>query len=187
VAGELAARDGQLDEAQRLLARAVELQPAHFSEVIDIYLQELKRPDLARALAGDDYVRLDQLARACAANPDYAELAKEIRSAAIASLRRRASAADVAAWELVALAQVEAEQKRLDQAIQLYRQAVNRDYGQVEWRLELAKALAASNQYQEASREVQVCLRLRPQYGPAQQLQEELVDKLEGIEDRASR
>ncbi len=89
-AGELAAREGRLDEAKPLLERAVALEPAYFREVVDIYLLEAKRPELARDLAGDDYQRLEELARAFTAIPEYADRAAELRVAATSSLRRRA-------------------------------------------------------------------------------------------------
>lgn len=187
VAGELAAREGQLDEAAALLTRAVELQPEYFAEVVDIYLRDAKRPDLARQLAGDDHARLDQLARALAASPEYKELAEETRTASVASLRHRASTAAATAAELATLARIEVADKKLESAIEFYRRAVALDYGQVELHLELARALLASEQFVEAQREVQICLVLRPQYAPAMQLRVELVEKIEGIEPTTSR
>jgi hypothetical protein len=55
-----AARNGQPDEVKPLLARAIALHP-DYGEVADLYRIELKLPDLARALAGDDYRRLTEL------------------------------------------------------------------------------------------------------------------------------
>jgi tetratricopeptide (TPR) repeat protein len=179
-AGELAVREGRLDEAEPLLARAVALAPGYFREVVDIYLLDAKRPDLARELAGDDYRRLEELARACAAIPEYAVLATELRDAATASLRRRASEADVMPHELVSLARVERARGERDAAIALYRRAIAQDYRQVDWRLELARLLAESNQLDEAIHEAQVCLRLRPHYTPAVQLMDQLVTQKEG-------
>jgi O-antigen ligase/tetratricopeptide (TPR) repeat protein len=179
-AGELAVREGRLDEAEPLLSRAVALAPGYFREVVDIYLLDAKRPDLARELAGDDYRRLEELARACAAIPEYADLASELRDAATASLRRRASAADVMPHELVSLARADRARGERDVAIELYRRAVAQDYRQVDWRLELARLLAESNQLDEAIHEVQVCLRLRPHYTPAVQLMDHLVTQKEG-------
>ncbi|HEY3391959.1 MAG TPA: O-antigen ligase family protein [Lacipirellulaceae bacterium] len=179
-AGELAAREGRLDEAEPLLARAVALAPAYFREVVDIYLLDAKRPDLARTLADDDYRRLEELARACAVIPEYADLAAELRDAATASLRRRASAADVMPHELVSLARVDRARGEHDAAIELYRRAIALDYRQVGWRLELARLLAESNQLDEAIHEVQVCLRLRPHHPPAVRLMEQLVAQKEG-------
>jgi O-antigen ligase/tetratricopeptide (TPR) repeat protein len=179
-AGELAAREGRLDEAEPLLTRAVALEPAYFREAVDIYLLEVKRLDLARKLAGDDYRRLEELARASAAIPEYADLSAELRDAATASLRRRAQTPDVTPQELVSLARVESAGGNRDAAIELYRRAVAQDYRQIDWRLELARVLAESNQLDQAIQEVQRCLRLRPHHAPAVKLMEQLVSQKEG-------
>jgi tetratricopeptide (TPR) repeat protein len=178
-AGQLAVRDGRLDEAAPLLARAVALEPAYFREVVDIYLLEAKRPDLARELAGDDHQRLEELARACAAIPEYAGLTAELHDAAATRLRRRAAALDATPQELVSLARIENAGGDRQAAIELYRRAVAQDYRQIDWRLELAKLLAESNQLDEAIREVEKCLRLRPHHTPAVQLLDQLVSQKE--------
>jgi tetratricopeptide (TPR) repeat protein len=179
VAGELAAQDGKLKEAEALLTRAVALQPAFFPEVIDIYLRKVKRPDMARKLAGDDYQRLEELARAYGATAEYAGLVEETRASALASLRQRANASDANAYELAALARIELAAGKVQPAIELFQRALVQDYRQVEWRLDLARALAASDQVEAAIHEVRICLRLRAQYGPAMQLLEELIKRRE--------
>jgi O-antigen ligase len=183
VAGELAAREGKSDDAERLLTRAVALQPGYFHEVVDVYLRDVKQPEMARRLAGNDYGRLESLAQAYSAHPEYAGLVDEIRAAAMASLRQRASAPNAQPHELAALARTEIASGKTASGIELYRRALVQDYRQVDWRLELARALAASNKLDEAIREVRVCLRLRAQYAPAVQLMEELVNRTESIRD----
>jgi predicted Zn-dependent protease len=56
------------------------------------------------------------------------------------------------------------------QAINLYRRALDMDYGQIDWRLQLAKVLGDTQQFPAAVRELQVCLRLRPQWAEAQSM-----------------
>jgi tetratricopeptide (TPR) repeat protein len=174
-AGELAAREGNLDDAKPLLERAVALEPGYFREVVDIYLLQAKRPDLARELAGDDYQRLEELARACSAIPEFAHLAAELREAATASLRRRAATPDAMPDELVSLARIENAQGQPDAAIELFQRALRQDYRQIEWRLELARLLAAAGRIDEAIHEVRICLRLRPQHTQAVRLMDELL------------
>lgn len=185
VAGELAARDGNTEEANRLLTRAVELQPGYFGEVVGIYLHELKRPDLARALAGENYERLKILAEASAELPKLAQFSQEVGAAAIASLRRQASSPSAMPNELVMLAQIEKQQRHLDAAIDLYQRAVSLEYGQVDWRLELARSLTDVEKFPEALREVEICLRLRPENPAAVELRAELTKKIENLEDRS--
>jgi O-antigen ligase/cytochrome c-type biogenesis protein CcmH/NrfG len=181
-AGELAAREGDIAEAERLLTRAVELQPGYFGDVIDIYLFELDQPDLARSLAGEDYGRLDLLAKTSAQSPKLTQFSQEVGAAAITSLRRHVSASDATPAELVALARIEMQHARPDDALELYRRAVNLEYGQAEWRLEFARALADAGKFPEALREVEICLRLRPEDPTAKQLRSELIEKTENLD-----
>jgi O-antigen ligase/tetratricopeptide (TPR) repeat protein len=183
VAGELAATEGKLKEAEALLARAVALQPAYFPAVVDIYLRKAKQPELAQRLAGNDYQRLEELASAYSAYPEYAELVEDTRAKAMARLRQRATASDANPYELAALARIEVSEGQAQPAIDLFRRALVQDYRQVEWRLELARALAAADQVEEAIHEVRICLRLRAQYAPAMQLLEELIKRREANRD----
>ena len=179
VAGELAARHGQFKEAEAFLTRAVALRPAYFREASEIYLFVLDRPDLARSLAGDDYTRLEELARICAASENHADLAPELRSAAEASLRRHAATDDATPRELAILASIDVRQRQFVSAIELYRRALNRDYRQLEWRLGLARALAETGQVDDAIHEVRICLRLRPRHPGAIRLMKELIDRVD--------
>lgn len=170
VAGELAARQGHLDEAEPLLARAVELDPGNYREVISLYLSEAKRPDLAHKLASDDYARLAELSRVAAEMPEYAALADELHAEAVDKLRRRATDGDVRADELAMLAYIEGQLGDRKAAIGLFRRALAQEYDQIEWRLTLAQMLAAEEQFDDAIHEVQICLRLRPEHPAATSL-----------------
>jgi tetratricopeptide (TPR) repeat protein len=157
-----------------LLARAVQLRPDYYREVISLYLSEVKRLDLARKLAGDDYWRLNDLANFSAQNPAYADTADELHAEATDSLRRRAEAPDAQARELAALAYIDQQQGDFKSAVELYRRALSQEYNRIEWRLSLAQALAAAGQVEDAIHEVRVCLRLRPQHPSATALLQHL-------------
>jgi hypothetical protein len=49
-----------------------------------------------------------------------------------------------------------------------------REYGQIHWRLELAKLLAKTDKISEAMAEAKICLQLRPQLQSAKALVEDL-------------
>ncbi len=174
VGGQIAARNRQIAEATALMNRAVELQPSYFSEVIGIYLDELKRLDLAEALAGQDYQRMQTLAAACDASTEFAPDAPRISANAVQVLRDRVTRLQAPATELADLARIDFAAGNFDSAIGLYRQALSFVYKQIDWRLNLARALIQAQRPEEALREVRICLRIRPQYPPAQQLLEEL-------------
>jgi O-antigen ligase/tetratricopeptide (TPR) repeat protein len=186
VAGELAARNGQLDEAKPLLARAITLHPDYFGEVANLYITELKLPDVARTLAGDDYRRLNELARLLPVNGENSKLAKELRTDAEANLRQRILAQDVKAGELASLAQIDLNRGDLPSAIELYRRALGQDYPNIDWRLDLARALAKSGKLDEALHEVRICLRLRPHHPEATRLLQELSTQAEDARSKGS-
>ncbi|MFO0789220.1 MAG: O-antigen ligase family protein [Pirellulales bacterium] len=178
VAGELSARDGHMDEAQPLLARAVEFNPSYFGEVANLYVVELKQYELARALAGDDYHRLKELARLAEATgdgPRAAELNAEVEK----TLRRRATMPNVQADELAQLAQIDQAHGERASAIDLYRRALALDYPRIDWRLSLARVLGDSGSLEEAIREVRLALRLRPHDEGATHLLEQLTEQFE--------
>jgi O-antigen ligase len=162
IAGEVAGRDGRLEEAQTLLDRAVALAPHLFRDVAAIFLFDMNRPDMARKLAGDDYARLAQLAELAATSHDHQVLADEFRRAAESALRRRAATDDVTAAELALLASYELRDGDRAAAIPLYGRALGLDYNKIEWRLALAQALADSGEYDKALHQADICLRLRP-------------------------
>jgi hypothetical protein len=59
-------------------------------------------------------------------------------------------------------------------AVAYYRRALDRDYGEVVWRLGLARALADTGDVTVAIAEAEICLRLRPRWEPAEALVREL-------------
>jgi tetratricopeptide (TPR) repeat protein len=72
------------------------------------------------------------------------------------------------------LANVYRKQKDVESAIEYYNRALALDYGQVQWRLTLARLLADTGKIAEAIHEARICLRLRPQLEAAKRLIEQL-------------
>ena len=93
---------------------------------------------------------------------------------------------DVKADELASLAQVDLNRGDLASAIELYRRALGQDYPHVDWRLNLARALAKSGKLDEAIHEVRICLRLRPHHSEATQLLQELSAQAEDARSRGA-
>ncbi|MAT70888.1 MAG: hypothetical protein CMJ58_15340 [Planctomycetaceae bacterium] len=170
VAGQLAFRDGDLEQAHALLDRAVQLAPGYYPEVIRIYLEDLQRPEWALELAGDDPNRLYALAQYVREQPDFAEVAAAARARRVDVLRARAAAGEASANELAALAAADAAAGDGDAAINNFRRALSLDYAQTSWRIQLARQLAAQQQYEEAIRELRIVLRLRPENAQATRL-----------------
>ena len=192
LAGQLAAREGRLDEAIALLKRTVSLDPRQFSAVSGVYLGELRRPDLAVELAGDSYDRMLRLAQLLetqlleiqqpnAVEPateqtskEYSELALELRASALVRLRELALAGKATAGKIAKLAAVEMREDHPKLAIDLYRKALAKQYGQIHWRLALSRALLKVGESEQALREAKIVLRLQPQSLPARKLIEDI-------------
>jgi Flp pilus assembly protein TadD len=96
-----------------------------------------------------------------------------------ASLRNRVSAANAAPADVAALAQINFERGDLSAAIDLYNRALGEEYTQVDWRMKLARALAASERFDDAVHQLRICLRLRPQHAEATQLLNEVSERAE--------
>ena len=66
VAALLDIEEQKVDSASNKLDRAVELDSGFFNSVADVYINDLNRPDLALAIAGDNINRLYYIANALA-------------------------------------------------------------------------------------------------------------------------
>lgn len=174
IAGQLAAREGDAAEADRLLTRAVALDEGFFADAAASYLDELDRPDLAQALAGSDYDRLVRLADVAGAGGSRAEFVGELNRQAEAVLRARATAQSVTAPELASLAGLDASRGDARAAADAYARALKLDYNRIDWRLARARALLTLDENEQALREVRICLQLNPAHAGALQLLEEL-------------
>jgi tetratricopeptide (TPR) repeat protein len=97
-----------------------------------------------------------------------------LRDQALALLQAQCQASDASPSTLMELGDEYQNQKHTDAAIELYRRALTQDYGQVEWRLKLADALAKTDRSAEAIHEARICLQLRPALKTAEDLIAEL-------------
>jgi len=170
VAGLLDIHEGRTEASLEKFRRAITLDGRLRGEVLDVYLEEADRPDLALEIAGDDMRALLHLANALHERPGIGDLEAKARKRAIALLRTRCEAEDAPAWCLAQMAWVCLEDENWKAAVQYYRRALDLDYARVRWRYNLARALAASGRVSEAIREARICLRLRPQMDAAKKL-----------------
>lgn len=177
IAGQLDVAEQRWEESLDKFRQAIALgHPA--GEVLDVYLREARRPDLAVAVAGDDIHLLGRILHTLstdAADRDaWSELAATVRSRLDAEIIRQASSPGASASILVAAAQLQNRRNDPSAAAAFYRRALAKDYTNVQWHLELARTLAQSGEIKRALQEARVCLRLRPQLPAAEQLIAEL-------------
>ena len=163
---------GDWDGSVAKFGHCVELAPQMVGEVMDVYEKQFDRPDLAVKVGekGNNPTTLLQLSQRLKEKGTHPEAAAAAWDAGVSMLERWCERPDAAPAVLVALAGIYRSVDKVDAAIALYRRALVLDYSQVDWRLELARTLAASGKPAEALREAQICLRLRPTMEAAKDL-----------------
>jgi len=169
VAGYLDVAEGRHDASVEKFTRAVRLEGRLFPEVVAVYLRHLSRPDLAIFCAGDDIERLRYLS-GILEEMEYVDLAGRTLDREKDLLEAKCEAGEAGAREYVYLGTIYKRQGRSEAAISCYRRALELDYGQVEWRLELAKLLAQTGRVRDALGEARTCLDLRPGCDAAKKL-----------------
>ena len=147
VAGFNDIMDGNIAESVGKLKKAVAINGGLFKEVAALYIRQAERPDLAIAIAGDDMDRLKIIASLIGSSSEYKQLLNEIREKLTYLLEKECENPDAPPSLLVSLAKTYSSKKDGElKAIELYQRALASDFGQVDWRLNLAKLLAKTGQ-----------------------------------------
>jgi tetratricopeptide (TPR) repeat protein len=100
----------------------------------------------------------------------YNDLAEQTRDKIRCLLEAKISEPKAPAAAFVSLGYIYGKQQNKDVAIEYYRRGLALDYGQVQWRYELAKLLVETGRIPEAIHEARICLRVQPQFKPAEAL-----------------
>ena len=156
------------------LARAVALDGQFFDDVARLCVVELKRPDIAVRLAGDYAWRLCRVAELLAENDHSDDMVDGSQAQVLERLTRLCARSDAGPEAFAALANLHEIRHEPDAAIRYYSDALRLDYGNVNWRLRLARLQIARGRFEPALHELRICLRLRPGMPAARQLIAEL-------------
>jgi tetratricopeptide (TPR) repeat protein len=105
---------------------------------------------------------------------EHRELVDKAQARVLELLKTRCLEPDAPAGAFASLAGICRRKNDNEAAIEYYRRALALNYGQVYWRLALARLLAQMGRIPEAIHEARICLRLRPQFKAAQRLVAEL-------------
>ena len=172
-AARLDVLEGRTQESIPKFTKAVQLDRGLFRETVEIFVYQLSRPLSAISIAGEDIGRLSHVARVLDTML-YFDLAEQVRDKIKALLEARCSEPDMSASALAHLGSIYRGEGNDEAATECYRRALAREYGQIQWRLELAKLLASADKIPEAMIEAKICLQLRPQLQAAKTLVEDL-------------
>jgi hypothetical protein len=173
VAAYLDASEGKSEDCVEKFKRAVQLDYRLFKSAVNICVNQFSHPHSAMLIAGDNFGWLIYVAEALE-DMQYKDLAEHTWEKAREILEVKCSEPDATAAMLASLGNIYRKQHNNGAAIKYYRRALALDYGQVHWRLTLAKLLEEKRQIPEAICEARICLRLRPQFEAAENLLAEL-------------
>lgn len=165
---------GRPQEGLARLRKAVQLDGRFYPEVARACVHDLRLPDVALELAGGQTHRLIQLAGILAETDTEESLAKEVQERIVELLTTQCDDPQAPGSSFAALGSIHEKRQDTEAAVRCFREALARDYGLVSCHLALARLLARTGELDQAMHEARVCLRLRPRYGPAERLIEEL-------------
>ena len=154
--------------------KSAALGGSYFKDIVEIYINQAKRPDLAIEIAADDTRRLRYVADVLAGDEQFSSKAGEVILKIVELAERKAwqNTADV--WELSYAGDYYQKIGDNFKAAQYFTDAVAADYGNADLRLKLARALAANSQPVEAIKQLRICLKLKPAFRQAEKLLGEL-------------
>jgi hypothetical protein len=157
--------DASLEKFRHCLA----LNANTITDVLASYVGA-NRPDLGLTVADGNAFWLLKLAVALKGDAAHADVVGQARDKFLALMASEDQQNQATGWMLYEAANLYRDRGDFDSAVAYYEKAVAKDYGQVAWRFELAKCLAAQGDNKAALREARLCLRLRPQMTGAKKL-----------------
>ncbi|UCD49586.1 MAG: O-antigen ligase family protein [Phycisphaerales bacterium] len=180
VAGMLAVEQGQLDVAREHLMIAVQLDvdDRQFDGVARQLISQFGLPELALQIAGDDARRLYMMAKVLEETGTRTVSADQVRREVAEKLEHTCQEQNASAWVFASLAAMYEQLGELAKAIDNYREALNRDFGQIGWRYRLANLLADTGKDEEAVKEAEIILRSHPEHRAAKNLIDRLAARL---------
>lgn len=183
-AGCLDLKNEKIDDSFEKFSKSIGLGGNFFNEIVRIYIEQEKRPDLAIKIAADDTKKLKIIAEILADN-GFAGDAEFAKSKLIEVAEQKALNKTADIEELNLLGEY-FYKKNNQKAAEYFAAAVAMDYGDAVLRLKYAEALAANGQTDEAVKQLKLCLRLRPKYRQAEKLLAELSLRLNEIKEKTN-
>lgn len=155
---QIESEQGNWDRVMAVLRRAIEVDSGARPQAVDLLLAA-HRADLALELAGDDIQALDHVAGAMEAGKLAPALVQAARARSAKLIEQRAAETDAPAEILIRAARLHVARAEHSVAIEFFRRALQQRYSQWQWRLELARSLAAAGRVEDALREANIVQR----------------------------
>jgi O-antigen ligase/tetratricopeptide (TPR) repeat protein len=162
VAGEADARRGEFDKATPALHEAIRIDRDMVDDVIDLYLDDVNRPELAAAGIGDDYFALIRLRDRLRANDEWKALANQAEARAAQVLAAECERPGAPPWKFASVATHYQEQQRYEPAEKYFARALQGEPTNLYWRVRRADVLHKLGRTAEALAEARLALQQHP-------------------------
>jgi tetratricopeptide (TPR) repeat protein len=178
VAGMLAVEKSRIDVAREHMMIAVQLDDGRFAEVALQLISQFDLPELALQVAGDNMNRLSTIVDVLETTGASTVSVDQVRRELLKILEQKCQEPDARGWVFASLANMYRQGAEVAKAIEYYREALKREYGQVGWRYNLARLLAETGENGEALRQAEIIRQSRPEHRGARSLIAELSVRL---------
>jgi len=162
VAGEAAARRGDFAPAAEKFRESIRIDREMLDDVIDVYLTDVARPELAAEGVGDDYFGLLRLRDKLRAKDEWKPLADKAEARAHAVLTAECEQPGAPPWKFAAVGTYHQEQQRYDPAEKYFARALQGEPTNLYWRVRRAEVLHKLGRTREALEEARLALQQHP-------------------------
>jgi O-antigen ligase/tetratricopeptide (TPR) repeat protein len=177
-AGQMDAKAGKFESAEQKFHESIKLDWTTIGDIIDVYLHQVDRPELAIRGIGDHYNGLIQLRNALRENPKWEKLATAAEEHAFDILEAQANAPGASAWTSAMVGGYRLDHGRLEVAEPLLARAVELEPSNLLWRLQLVDVLTKLGKIPQATEQAREAVRLHPESAEARQALERLTAQL---------
>ncbi len=172
--GTLAAYQNKAEESLKSFRRCLDLDSEWFASILDVYIRQIGRSDLALEIAKGNIKRLMKTHQVMREHGGSDQLVQKTRAELTKLLQDRCEDAGAPVEHFVRLGYIYLEDLQYEAAASCFRRAIDMDCSNVGWRFNLARALAGYGKISEAVEQAKICLKLDPSIDIARQLLEEL-------------
>jgi tetratricopeptide (TPR) repeat protein/O-antigen ligase len=162
VAGEVDARAGDFDAAAKKFHEAIRIDREMVDDVIEVYLSEVNRPELAADGVGDDFFALMRVRDALRAREEWKPLAAKAEARAAAVLDAESRQPGAPPWKFASVGTYHQEQENYDQAERYFARALQGEPTNLHWRVRRAECLHKLGRTREAIEEARLALQQHP-------------------------
>jgi tetratricopeptide (TPR) repeat protein len=163
--------------------KSVQLGGTFFKDIVTIYIEQAKRPDLAIEIAADNIQRLKYVEAVLAQSEDFQDEAETAQSKMIELAEKMVITNTASLDELLFLGDYY-KNSNPEKAVEYFSSALLQDYGDARLRLKYAEVLTKTGRFEEAMQQARMCLKLNPGSKQAERLIAELSVRPEMIQKK---